>query len=299
MPNRYSFIAVLLLHSFAGRAAAAQITVFETSLDHWRRDVSAKFAANRDLGRAWIDVYVATVTPGDEAPTPEVISRALEGLYYDPALKQVLYRTANQSVVCAEDASFLWSTYLKDTGWCLLTSRFEKRKMDNGFNIGEQTVSKVVFEVRGAQGAEGASDRTALAGQLKGAEISLQQGLAASSTEGKPISAKFEVENGKLQLSVYIAKGASFSEVIIDHQTGKIAKAEPITGGDDLAAAIVQGEAMTKARTSLQGALAKAAAVNQAYRPVSVTSALKDGRPIALITLMKGEDAKAISERLD
>lgn len=299
MPNRYSFIAVLLFHSFAGRAGAAQITVFETSLDNWKRDVTAKFAANRDLGRAWIDVEVTTDTPGDEASAPEVTSKALKGLYYDPAAKQVLYRTANESVVCSEDASFLWRTYLKDTGRCLLTPLFEKRKVDDGFNLREQTVSKIVFEVRGARGAEGASDSTALAVQLKGAEISLQQGLAASTVEGKPISAKFEVENGKLQLSVYIAKGTSFSEVIIDHQTGKIARADPITGGDDLAAAIIQAEAMTKARTSLQGALAKAAAVNQAYRPVSVTSALKDGRPIALIALMKGEDAKTISERLD
>jgi hypothetical protein len=30
----------------------------------------------------------------------------------------------------------------------------------------------------------------------------LQQGLAASEQQGKPISAKFEVDDGKLQLSV-------------------------------------------------------------------------------------------------
>ncbi len=299
MLNRCPIVAVLLLSSFVGRASAAQLTVFETPLDNWRREVSAKFAVNRDLGRAWIDVAVTTAAAGDEAPTSEVTSTLIEGLYYDPALKQVLYRTATENIVCAEDSRLLWTTYLKNTGRCLLTPLVEKRKLDDGFNNREQTVSKVVFEAQGERSAEGASDVASLAEKLKGSEISLHQGLAASTAEGRPISAKFEVENGKLQLSVYVAKGASFSELIIDHQTGKIAKTEPITGGDDLAAAILQAEAMTRARTSLQGALAKAAAANRAYRPVSVTSALKDGRPIAFITLMNGEDSKTISERLD
>src|SRR5256712_14041181 len=76
-----------------------------------------------------------------------------------------------------------------------------------------------------------------LAKALKDAKISLQRGLTASAKEGKPISAKYEVEDGKLQLSVYTMKGDKFSEVIVDHKTGKVAKAEPITGGGDLTAA--------------------------------------------------------------
>src|SRR5262247_1946102 len=69
---------------------------------------------------------------------------------------------------------------------------------------------------------------------LKDAQVPLERGLTASAKEGKPISAKYEVEDGKLQLSVYTMKGDKFSEVIVDHKTGKIAKAEPITKGDDL-----------------------------------------------------------------
>src|SRR5258705_6363702 len=41
---------------------------------------------------------------------------------------------------------------------------------------------------------------------LGAAKISLQQGLAASAQAGQPISAKFEVDKGKLQLSVYTVK---------------------------------------------------------------------------------------------
>src|SRR5262245_64677977 len=65
-----------------------------------------------------------------------------------------------------------------------------------------------------------------LAKALNDAKISLQRGLTASAKEGKPISGKYEVEDGKLQLSVYTMKGDKFSEVIVDHKTGKVSKTE-------------------------------------------------------------------------
>src|SRR5947207_15675409 len=76
-----------------------------------------------------------------------------------------------------------------------------------------------------------------LAKALKDAKVSLQSGLQASAREGTPISAKYELEEGKLQLSVYTTKGDTFSEVIVDHKTGKVAKAEPITKAEDMTAA--------------------------------------------------------------
>src|SRR5436309_3895524 len=50
-------------------------------------------------------------------------------------------------------------------------------------------------------------ERAELARALKGAKVSLKQGIVASAPKGKPISGKFEVEDGKLQLSVYTAEG--------------------------------------------------------------------------------------------
>jgi hypothetical protein len=61
-----------------------------------------------------------------------------------------------------------------------------------------------------------------LAKALKDAKIPLERGLTTSAKEGKPISAKYEVEDGKLQLSVYTMKGDAFSEVIVDPKTGRI-----------------------------------------------------------------------------
>ncbi len=89
-------------------------------------------------------------------------------------------------------------------------------------------------------------------------KINLQQGLAAGEQQGQPISAKFEVDEGKLQLSVYTAKDGKFSEVLVDYMNGKVTKAEPITEGDDLAAANSQIAAMAKAKTTLKEAVDKA-----------------------------------------
>ena len=138
-----------------------------------------------------------------------------------------------------------------------------------------------------------------LAKALKDAKISLERGLTASAKEGKPISGKYEVEHGKLQLSIYTMKGDKFSEVIVDHKTGKVAKAEPITAGEDYTAAKSQSEAMAKAKRSLEAAASEAVKDNKGYRAVSVMPALKDGHPVADVTLVKGSEWKTVSEKLD
>jgi len=138
-----------------------------------------------------------------------------------------------------------------------------------------------------------------LAKALKGVKVSLEKGLSASEPQGRPISGKFEVEDGKLQLSVYTMKGDKFSEVIVDHKTGKTAKTEAITGGEDLTAAKAQSGAMAKAKVSLRSATEKAVKANKGFRAVTVTPSLKDGHPVAEVALVKGEEFKTVSEKLD
>ena len=142
-----------------------------------------------------------------------------------------------------------------------------------------------------------------LANALSAAKISLQQGLVASEAEGQPISGKFEVEDGKLQLSVYTAKAGKFFEVIVDHQTGKIAKVEPISEGEDLSHANSQKAAMDRAKVKLADAAVKS--MGQAKGPVgdvrvvSVVPELKDDRPEAAIVLLAGKQFSTASEHLD
>jgi hypothetical protein len=85
----------------------------------------------------------------------------------------------------------------------------------------------------------------------------------------------------------------------VDHKTGKVAKAEPITSGDDLTAAKTQGEAMAKAKRSLDAVASEAVKENKGYRVVSVMPAVKDGHPVADVTLVKGTEWKTVSEKLD
>jgi len=158
-------------------------------------------------------------------------------------------------------------------------------------------IALAVLPVVSAAAAEG--DAAALAAKLKEAKVSLQQGLSASAKNGNPISGKFEIEDGKLQLSVYTAKGDAFSEVIVDHKTGKVVKSEPITSGDDLTAAKAQSEAMAKAKTSLSAAVSRAVKANKGYRAVSAIPSLKDGHPTAEVTLLKGTESKTVSEALE
>ncbi len=147
--------------------------------------------------------------------------------------------------------------------------------------------------------AEDDNDPAALAKALSEATVSLDQGLKASESEGKPISGKFEVQDGALQLSVYTMKGDQFAEVLVDHKSGSIKSSEPITDPDDLKDAKEQGEAMGKAKLSLAAAVASAVKGNNGFRAVSAIPTLDGGQPVASVTLMKGGEVKKVSEKLD
>jgi len=138
-----------LVVGLVGVAYADQVIVYEAPLSS-DQQVSADFAVNRQLGRAWVDVEVRSSVSGSEPQFNLPIERQVDGLYYDSARKQVLYRTATGPVVCAEDATSLGGTYLKSTGNCPLIPSTEQRSVDNGFDVYERTVAKVVLNAQTA-----------------------------------------------------------------------------------------------------------------------------------------------------
>jgi len=144
-----------------------------------------------------------------------------------------------------------------------------------------------------------ASNQHTLIKSLGSAKVSLQQGLTAAQQHGQPISGKFEVEDGKFQLSVYVANKEQFSELFVDYNTGKIVKSEPITQSGDLDAAKTQSAALTKAKITLKAAIDKAVRGSSGFRAVSVTPALKDGHAIASVVLLKGEELKSVEQSLE
>jgi hypothetical protein len=141
--------------------------------------------------------------------------------------------------------------------------------------------------------------RGAVARGLRFAKVSLQQGLSASEREGQPISAKFEVDRGNFQLSVYTSKAGNFSEVLVDYSTGEIKNVTQITASNDLALAQSQGAAMAKANTSLRDAVDKALVEAAGFRAIGVVPNLKDGRAVASVLIVKGEDFQIVNQPLD
>jgi hypothetical protein len=141
-------------------------------------------------------------------------------------------------------------------------------------------------------------DPAALAKAMSGAKVTLEAALKASEREGKPISAKFEIEDGKLQLSVYAARDKDFVEVVLDPATAATIKSEKITG-DDLKDANIQSGSLATATQSLQSATDATVKANAGFRAVSAVPDLRNGRSVAVVTLLQGTSFKTVTMPLD
>ena len=190
--------------------------------------------------------------------------------------------------------------------------------MKSAFAVAGMLFGVTVLGVPSVTSAEQGAGSPPLAQALQLTPFPLERGIAASSREGTPISAKYETEDDdgdEIQLSVYTMKAgavivdpatgdvtmenAAFAEVIVDYKTGAVEKVVPITGGEDLADARTQSKAMALTRRSLETATTEAVKANGGFRAVSATPALADGHPVAKVVLIKGEDWKTVYEKLD
>jgi hypothetical protein len=142
-------------------------------------------------------------------------------------------------------------------------------------------------------------DAAAMAAALKDTKLTLQDGIKAGEREGQPISAQFEIDDGKLRLSVYTTKGEDFTEVVADPKTGAVVKTEKITDTDEINDAADQKAAMAKAKVSLVSALDAVAKENAGTVPVAIFPDLRDGHPVAEVTLLQGTTPKTVTQKLD
>jgi hypothetical protein len=174
-------------------------------------------------------------------------------------------------------------------------------KRENMATIYRTFVVAVLLALLGvaARAEDADDDSAALAKALPESSVSLEQALKAAESDGKPISAKFEIEKGALQLSVYTIKGNAFDEVIVDHKSGAIKKVEKITDKEDLEDAEGQAKAMARAKMTLGAAMENATKANPGYKAVSILPVLAAVVPMAGITLMKGTDVKKVNLQLD
>ena len=172
--------------------------------------------------------------------------------------------------------------------------------MKKGFFIGLVALGLMMFAGAGARADDDYDDALpALGKQMAAAKQTLEQGITAATKQGKPISAQFEIDDGKLQISIYTTKGDDFSEVVADPKTGAIVKTEKVTDTDELNDAADQKTGMAKAKTSLAAAADAAVKENSGFRAVSIFPDLQDGHAIAEVTLLQGTTAKKVTEKLD
>src|SRR5260370_38889630 len=82
--------------------------------------------------------------------------------------------------------------------------------------------SSVAVVLRAEESSE--KENGDLAEALESVKVSLDDGLQASEAQGTPISGRFGVDDGKLQLSVYTMKDGKCFEGIVEHKTCRLSK---------------------------------------------------------------------------
>jgi len=139
-----------------------------------------------------------------------------------------------------------------------------------------------------------AQDKEAAKAALS-ARVSLERGLSVSASHGRPISAKFEMEDGRqiTTLGLYgddwkILRGGRRPQQRCGHQDRADWRRRRLHRQS-------QSAAMAKAKVSLRAAVQRALRGNAGFRAVSVTPSLKDGRAVAEVALAKGEELKTVS----
>jgi hypothetical protein len=159
--------------------------------------------------------------------------------------------------------------------------------------------SALVFVVVGFSSAAIAADiqdHTALAAALEHVEGTLENSLQAGEEIGKPISAKFALDDGSLQLSLWVAREDGFAEFILYPALRFVTEIYDFRDPDKVATA--QKLAMDSATVSLLSATENAIKANHGFRAVSAYPVLAEGDPIAVVTLLDANAVKIVTEKL-
>lgn len=110
--------------------------------------VETRFAADKELGRAWIVVTVKEQPTGDSIAQADSVKVRIDGLSYDPVSGNITYEGPNQQkTVCAEQRRFFAARFFKKTRDCRVNVAFDTRKVDDGFNLKEERVANIVLDV--------------------------------------------------------------------------------------------------------------------------------------------------------
>jgi hypothetical protein len=142
-------------------------------------------------------------------------------------------------------------------------------------------------------------DMAALAAGMKDVPATMEQGLASAAKSGRPVSAKFEMDDGEVAFSIYVERSDGFRELLMNPRSGAAAGATIISEGGDLKDARAQSAAMAKAKATLLVAAQNAVAGNAGARVISVYPELQNGQAVAIVTLLRDDKFTKVTEKLD
>jgi hypothetical protein len=143
-------------------------------------------------------------------------------------------------------------------------------------------------------------DATKLVGTFGYGNMPLDQALKASEREGQPLSGKYEMDSGMLQLSVTAKNAEGFLTIIFDHKSGSIVRKVPMVDRAEISEAEAQNHAMSDAKIPLVKAIENAVGTNNGYQAVRVVPIMAAGIvPFAMVTLIRGTDIKDVFENLE
>ena len=146
MISRQLITSVLMLAAVPGIVHASPLLVLEKQKESATSSIDANFEVNRELGRAWIEIQISDSGYSDNAPIVQVVRKSVEGLSYDQVTKRIVYTHGDRPVVCADEKAFLFSKSYAPTAECPIVISFENRMLDDGFNVSNEVVWKVVFD---------------------------------------------------------------------------------------------------------------------------------------------------------
>jgi hypothetical protein len=141
------------------------------------------------------------------------------------------------------------------------------------------------------------SERSVLARVLPNTKLSLPTALKTSERMGTPLSARIEVQDNDLVISVYTAKNDDFSEVVFSARSGSILKVQPVDG---LKRAAAKGEtaSLIGATVPLHEAVHRAERANPGYWAIRVIPGVVENRPVAIVMLTKNNAFRTVAEDL-
>ena len=138
----------------------------------------------------------------------------------------------------------------------------------------------------------------ALAAHIDEARLGLTQGLKIARAKGRPLAARFTVEDDTLRLAVVIATARDTLQLVIDPVDGTLRKTDAVTDPVALKRMRAAATALTQSAVQLEEAIGAAEQANEDSRVVAMLPTLVKGKAVARATLLRGTELSTVETPL-